>query len=236
MQNKTSGILIYKKKIKENDLFVKFLSKDDQIITGIVYGGNSSKKNIYQIGYYLNLRLYRKNLNKPYAIDSEIKKPYMGVIFEDKYKLQCLLSIIAIINLSIIEGQNVKGIFNITDKFILKLVYNRNWIHDYCKWLFNLLKVIGYEIDYHSYSNKQYFDIDLIQFTNVKKNNTYLFPHEFLSKKERIQYNYMKIIFIIFENIFTKNHLNSLNKLPYNYINFKDLIMRFLKNNHVSNN
>ena len=50
------GILLYRKVIKQNDLFVKILSKDDQLITGIVYGGNSSKKkNIYQIGYYLNL-------------------------------------------------------------------------------------------------------------------------------------------------------------------------------------
>ena len=52
MQTKNFGILLYRKTIKENDLFVKILSKDDQIITGIVYGGNSSKKkNIYQIGY-----------------------------------------------------------------------------------------------------------------------------------------------------------------------------------------
>ena len=44
MQIKNFGILLYRKAIKENDLFVKILSKDDQIITGIVYGGNSSKK------------------------------------------------------------------------------------------------------------------------------------------------------------------------------------------------
>ena len=44
MQNKTFGILLYKKKIKDNDLYVKFLTKDDHILTGIVYGGNSKKK------------------------------------------------------------------------------------------------------------------------------------------------------------------------------------------------
>ena len=44
MQNKTFGILLYKKKIKDNDLYVKFLSSDDNIVTGIVYGGNSRKK------------------------------------------------------------------------------------------------------------------------------------------------------------------------------------------------
>ena len=62
MQTKEFGILLYRKILKENDLFVKILSKDDQLITGIVYGGNSSKKkNIYKIGYYLNLSLIKKN-------------------------------------------------------------------------------------------------------------------------------------------------------------------------------
>ena len=47
MQTKNFGILLYRKIIKENDLFVKILSKDDKLVTGIVYGGNSSKKIIF---------------------------------------------------------------------------------------------------------------------------------------------------------------------------------------------
>ena len=236
MQNITFGILLYKKKIKDNDLYVKFLSSDDNIVTGIVYGGNSRKKNIYQIGYYLNLDLYKKNINNPYAIKAELRHPLVGVVLDDKYKLQCILSIISIINLSIIEGQIVKDLYNITDQFIDKLLAKRKWISYYCKWLFDLLKVIGYEIDYNSNLNKKYFDIDLIQFTNVKKNNSYLFPHEFLTNKTKIQYNYMEIIFIIFENIFINNHLNNFNKkLPYNYLIFKNLIIRYLKKNYVKN-
>ena len=35
------------KKIKDNDLYVKILSKNDKIDSGIVYGGNSSKKKIF---------------------------------------------------------------------------------------------------------------------------------------------------------------------------------------------
>mgnify|MGYP002843660294 CR=1 FL=1 len=75
MQTKNFGILLYRKVIKENDLFVKILSKDDKLVTGIVYGGNSSKKkNIYQIGYYLNLNLVRRNSNSPFTINAEIDK------------------------------------------------------------------------------------------------------------------------------------------------------------------
>ena len=85
METKNFGILLYRKIIKENDLFVKILSKDDQLISGIVYGGNSSKKkNIYQIGYYLNLSLIRRNSNSPFTINAEIRNPLLGSIIDDK--------------------------------------------------------------------------------------------------------------------------------------------------------
>ena len=53
MYNKFKGLLLYKKTYKENDLFVKFISNTDEIITGIIYGGLSkSKRNIYQVGFF----------------------------------------------------------------------------------------------------------------------------------------------------------------------------------------
>ena len=50
MKNKYKGIIYYSKNIKDNDLFLKILSSNDEINSVIVYGGNSSKKkNIYQL-------------------------------------------------------------------------------------------------------------------------------------------------------------------------------------------
>ena len=230
MQTKNSGILLYRKVIKENDLFVKILSKEDKLITGIVYGGNSSKKkNIYQVGYYLNLSLIRKNLNTPFSINAEINNPLLGTIIYDKYKLYCLLSLISLVNLSIIEGQTIKGIFSCVDEFIKNLIFKKKWIILYCKWLFELLKIIGYEIDYISNSNKKYFDVNLLKFTNIKKNNSYVFPHDFLLDRKKIEYNYLDIIFLIFEYIYKNNHLINFNyNLPDNYISFKNLILNYL--------
>jgi len=233
MQNKTFGILLYKKIIKENNLFVKILSENDEIITGIVYGGNSSKKkNIYQTGYSLNLRLSKNNNNSPYAIESEIGKPFLSSLINDKYKLYCLLSLISIINLSIIEGQNVKGIFNSVYQFINKLVTKKRWMLFYCIWLFDILKIIGYEIDYISNYNKKYFNVNSLMFTNNQQNNTFVFPHEYLVGKKKINYNHIESIFFIFENIFNNNHLiHSKIQLPVNYLNFKKLILNYLDRN-----
>ena len=47
MQKKFKGILIYAKIFKENDLYIKFLSNTDELISGIVYGGLSKKKEIF---------------------------------------------------------------------------------------------------------------------------------------------------------------------------------------------
>ena len=46
MLNKKIGIIIYTKLIKDNDLYIKIFSDNDDIVTGIVYGGNSSKKRL----------------------------------------------------------------------------------------------------------------------------------------------------------------------------------------------
>ena len=47
MQKKFKGILIFVKIYKENDLYIKFLSDTDELVSGIVYGGLSKKKKKY---------------------------------------------------------------------------------------------------------------------------------------------------------------------------------------------
>ena len=47
MKNKIKGIIFFSKIVKDNDLYIKILSSNDEVISGIVYGGNSSKKKIY---------------------------------------------------------------------------------------------------------------------------------------------------------------------------------------------
>ena len=115
--SKTTGILLFTKISSENNLYLKILTENDEIITGICFAGATrKKKNIFQIGYFLNLDIKTKNANYPKNISGELSKPYIYNIFEDKYKLNCLLSIVSLLNLSIIEGQTIKGIYKSTIK------------------------------------------------------------------------------------------------------------------------
>ncbi len=229
--DKTIGILIYTKIIKDNDLYIRILSQNDEIISGIVYGGNSSKKkNIYQNGYYLKFSYSKRNENRPNTIIAEIHNPFMGSIIDDKYKLSCLLSIMSIINIVIVEGQKVKDIYKLIDNFLNKLISEKTWIRLYCKWIFDLLKIIGYEIDYKSNLNKKFFNISTQMFTEKNNDNVVVFPHQYLISEKKIDINSLNIIFLIFEYILKNNHLMNNNySLPIPYMRFRKIILDFFK-------
>ena len=231
MQKKVRGIIIYTKISKENNLFIKFLSENDEIISGIVYGGSSSKnKALYQVGYYINFIIIKKNYNSPYSIKGEICSPYISLIIDDKYKLNCLMSIVSILNLSLIEGQKIKGIFLESEKMINFLISTKNWLIFFIKFLFNLLKIIGYEIEYKKNIDHPFFDLESIEFKKDQNNKTLIFPHKMLNNEEKVNYNSTKQAFLLFEQIFQNNHLINMNlKLPINFIKFKKLILDYLK-------
>ena len=226
MQNKYKGILLFTKIYKENDLFIKFLSNTDEVISGIVYGGLSKKKrNIFQIGFYLNFEVSSK-LNRPSSISAELSQPYFSNIINDKYKLNCLICVTTLINLSIIEGQKINLIYTTINNFLIKMYSNKKWFKEYCIFLFNLLKIIGYEIDFLTFKNYKYFDLKKLEFTQNKNNNCVIFPHNLLDKNNiTIHPNQVIQIFNIFETIFLNNHLSNFNlSLPNQYHLFKKLI------------
>ena len=227
MLTKNRGIIYFVKNIKDNDLYIKILSSNDNVNSGMVYGGNSSKKKlIYQNGYFIDYFIKKKNESSPPIISGEISKPYLGTLLNDKYKLNAFLSMLSIINLSIVEGQSLKGFFEDTEQLSKYIIKEKHWIVFYCEWLFSLLRHIGYEIDYKSNKNKHFYNISLNTFENYNKKNSIIFPHNLFSDKKNINFLNLKAVFEIFESIFIKNHLeNSKYKMPDNFINFKKIIL-----------
>ena len=230
MKNNIKGIIYFSKNIKDNDLFIKILSNNNEIISGMIYGGNSSKKKIiYQHGYFINFSTIQKNQNYPLTITGEICNPYIGSIFNNKYKLNALLSILSIINLSIVEGQKINGIFANIEKLITEIINKRHWIIFYCEWLFTLLKLIGYQVDYKNNINNKFYNLVTHEFSNFPNLNTIEFPHKLFLNNKKINYKNLSYVFEIFESIFLKNHLdNAIVKMPINYTNFKKLITKQL--------
>ena len=227
MQKKYKGILLFSKAYKENDLFIKFLSSSDEIISGIIYGGLSRKKrNIIQIGFNLLFDVSAKG-NMPPSIKAELIEPYISVIIDDKYKLNCLMSVTSLINLSIIEGQKVKDIYKTSENFLKLMFYNKKWIKEYFIFLFKLLKIIGYEIDLYGSNNKKYFNLETLDFSNTYAQSSVEFPHHLLDNNlSKIDVYSVNQILKIFEFVFEKHHLSNFNlSLPNQYQLFKKLII-----------
>ena len=229
MIKKSEGIIILIKKIKDNDLFIKILTKNDELISGIVYGGNSSKKKpIYQTGYFIDFNISRKNYNIVSSLNGEISKPFLSSILKDKYKSYSLLSIISLINISVIEGQKLNGLYLSIKNFIDIIVVNNKWITSYCKWLFDFLKIIGYEIDYKSNISNKFFNLISQEFEHTK--NSIIFPHQLLNHEGKPNFDEVEAVFNIFESIYSKNHLDNINyRMPSNFTIFKDTILNKLR-------
>lgn len=233
MNKKNEGLIIFIKKIKDNDLYLRILSDDDEILSGIVYGGNSTKKKtIYQLGYFLDFSIMQKNENIPPSINGEIIEPFTGSIIENKFKSYALLSIISLINVSIIEGQKIFRIYEITKKVINIISSKKHWLSFLCIWFFDLLEIIGYQIEYKDKKKFKFFNLLTHEF-QIKSfdANTISFPHNLLTGNRKIEYKEIIAFFSIFEEIYIKNHLNNINiKMPNNYMNFRNIIIKEVKN------
>ena len=231
MQSKNSGLVINTKKIKENDLYIKILSKNDEIISGIVFGGNSLKKrSIYQQGNFIDFNLIQKGKNNIKSFNGDIIYPFIANIYNDKYKTFSILSIISILNKSLYEGIKVSGLYSSLNILINIIYDNKHWLKDYCMWLMYYLKILGYEIDYKDHKNK-YFNLNTLNFQKNNYDNTIEFPYKLFNKDNYINYESVRSLFMIFEVIFMNNVLdNSLDKMPLNFKNFKNVILKKLKN------
>ena len=234
---KERGILLFSKISSENNLYLKFLTQKDEIITGLSFGGSSKKKkNIFQIGYFLNIVIKNKNTNFPNSISAELSKPYYHNIFNDKYKLHGLLALVSLINISIIEGQKVSGLFKLSENIIEILANEKKWIINYFIFLLNLLKLIGYDINYQKNSSKDYLNLNSLQFSNISIAKTIKFPHLLLNNNNEINLENANSFFRVFEIILQNHHLNNMNlNIPINYFKFKKIILNFLSKNEKYN-
>jgi hypothetical protein len=134
------------------------------------------------------------------------------------------------VNLSIIEGQKIKGFYNHTKDIIDILLDKEHWVSFFCQWLFRVLKMIGYQIDYKNKKEYKYFNLITQEFENIIHENSINFPHNLLNNSKTINLKEINSIFTIFESIYCKNHLNNMNyKMPINFINFKKSFLRYLK-------
>ena len=149
------GFLLSKNRYSENSLISEIFTKNHGKVSGIIFGGTSKKiKNYLQIGNLLHINFNSKSENRAGSFKIEIQKAYSPLYFENAKKLNCITSAMNLIKLLNADLQSNIKIFNLITEFYLLLDHN-DWLKQYIFWELELLKNLGYDLNFDSLVKKK---------------------------------------------------------------------------------
>lgn len=150
------GFIVDIKKYSEKSLILKLFTQNHGIYRGFVNSGNSKKNQaIFQVGNLISFEWrsrIEESLGNFYYVDLE--KSYLAKIIFDPLKLNCLSSLLSIIDSCFLERENHQELYenfqnfieNICDSSVDKKVFLANYI----KLELEILQTLGYGIDLSS--------------------------------------------------------------------------------------
>ena len=208
------GFLLSKLSFQENSVIENFYTKKHGKCSGVIYGATSKKiKNYLQKGNELYLDYNSKNENTLGYFKVEIINPHTSKFFSDKKKLNCIVSMLELIKILTVEGQENIKIYKLINE-LFKLLNNENWSVEYVFWELNLLKFIGFDLNIKDYC----------KYENINNNRTYyiensqkkiIVPNFLVEDYNKIEiskediYNSLTLISeYMKKNIFIQNNIN----------------------------
>jgi len=209
------GYLLSKNNFDENSIIIEAFTLNHGKYNGIVYGGASRKnKKNFQTGNKILLNWKSKNENKYGYFNIELIKPIAPIYFEDKKRTACILSATSILKILLPERQINKKIYDSFDKMINSLDKN-NWIDLYIYWELNLIKELGYELNFLIKDkknfenfieiNKRKFKIPQMYINiNQSENNSYKIKEALVFNKNLLIENFISpnnLKFPLFRNL-----------------------------------
>ena len=150
-----SGFLLSKNRYNENSVIAEIFTENHGKTSGIIFGGNSKKiKNYLQVGNNLHVNFNSKSENKIGYFKTEIQRAYSPIYFDNQHKLSCIRSSMNLLKLLTAEFQTNEKIFDLINKFYL-IISKENWLKEFIFWELELLKVLGYDLDFKNLVNKK---------------------------------------------------------------------------------
>ena len=180
------GYLISKNRYNENSLITEIYTKEHGKVSGLVFGGTSKKiKNYLQIGNKVHVNYNSKSNNKIGYFKIEIYKALSPLYFDNKSKLSCILSAMYLIKILTADLQKNLKIFELIEKFYLLLQTN-NWIKNYIYWELELLKELGYDLEFKDLVDKKIINNE---FKYISKSSTQkkIIPNFLIDKNENLE-------------------------------------------------
>ena len=214
MMWKDEGFILSKKKYGENSIIIEVFTSNHGKCSGIVYGGTSRKINNYlQLGNKIQVILKTKNENRLGYFKIEIIDAISPFFFDDNKKLNCLLSSLELLKITLPELLSYNSIFVLFSNFLNELMFNKNWIIHYIFWEIDFLKEIGFDMSLRSnlvsenYSKK---NMSTVYIDNEKISiPSFMVENKFEDVDVKSIYHALKLIGKFLEkNILIPNNLN----------------------------
>ena len=192
------GFLLSKNKYNENSLIVEIFTENHGKCSGIVFGGTSKKINNYlQIGNKIHVNYNSKSEKRMGYFKIEIQEALSPYFFDNKQKLSCITSAMHLIKILTAESQKNTSIYHLIESFYV-LLKSSNWIKDYVYWELELLKELGYDLEFKEMVDKK--DIgNEIQYISKSKIDKKIIPNFLIDKTQdtkdlKILLNALKIV------------------------------------------
>ena len=160
MKFEDEGFLLSKNKYNENSVIAEFFTKKNGKVSGIIFGATSAKiKNFLLIGNHFNIQFNSKNQNKAGYFKTEIEKIFTPHFLDDKIKLNCILYSLNLIKILTVENQSNRKIYNQLFN-LFELLNREDWIKTFIFWELEVIKLVGYDIDFNNYIDQKKIKID----------------------------------------------------------------------------
>ena len=146
MQITDEGIILKKKKYRESSLIITFFSLNHGINSGLVKGVLKKDYGTYEIGNNVYIKSTFRLQDQLWNCKLELIKNNSISFFDDQFRLNALLSICSLIDLSFLKNEQQKDFYKKSINFLNNLVM-KDWIKEYINWELLLLSEIGYGLD-----------------------------------------------------------------------------------------
>tara|TARA_Y100001970_G_C14138043_1_gene805474 strand:- start:646 stop:1326 length:681 start_codon:yes stop_codon:yes gene_type:complete len=176
------GYLISNNKYNENSSIAEFYTENYGKTSGIIFGSSSKKvKNYLLIGNKFHINFNSKNESKIGNFKVEIEKINTPFFFEDEIKLNCIIYAMNLIKLITVENQKNKNIYDNIHNFFIFL-NNDEWIKKFIFWELEILKNIGFDINFENYVSTQIVNGNEVYVSNSSFNKK-IVPNFLINKK-----------------------------------------------------
>jgi len=146
MQINDEAIILKKKKYGESSLLITFFSYHHGINTGLVKGVLKKDFGTHEIGNNVHIKCNFRLENQLWNCKFELIKNYSVNFFDDKIKLNTLLSICSLVYLCFPDKLPQLKLYRKTMQLIKDLKL-KDWLNKYVLWELFLLSEIGYGLD-----------------------------------------------------------------------------------------